>query len=130
MKIEKLQTLSQFVESLIPKVNESTERIIFKGLCFNAIIRCNNFLNQQVLKYMVWNKYKAIEEAEKKVIFENVKKDKYPSSYNLSNNYNIGFTESGIYLYNKQSNKETSIKTFLDLAIATKGELSMQNLDI
>lgn len=131
MKIEKLHTLSQFINNTIDTFNESIERGIMAGLLYKLIIRYTNFLNQPILEHVIWNKYKALDEAEAKVIFANVQKVKQPGSYNLSDRYNIGFTDnSGIYVYDSQLNTEISVKTYLDLAIATNGELPMQNLDI
>jgi hypothetical protein len=130
MKITKLHTLNRFVDNTISTFNESTEKVIMAGLLYKSILRYNDFLRLDVLEHMVYNEYKAIDEAEKKVISANVKKSKHPHSYDLSDRYNIGFTESGTYIHDNQTNQEQKVITLSDIAIATRGELPIQNLDI
>ena len=147
MKLEKLLTLSQFVDLIIPNAGKTPYRktVLVKNY--------NEFLKQPLKKEMFVNEikkpkiamyqntdgtndvfqfdsdFKAWQEAEKKVIFK---------GYKLINNGNT--LENGkqdIYVFRDSSMmlkhngvRSTGIKTIHDLAEATKGELELNNVEL
>ena len=146
MKIEKLYTLSQFVDLVLKKQEES---ILPSNIYLGLIAGYNYFLKQPLSKEMFISPYDdgsivpaslgEAEKAEKKVIFDNFNYcDSSTDYHNKGVKTNAIFEHSGkiciitLPKYNEYDSicVHYQIKTLHDLAEATKGELKLKNVEL
>jgi len=148
MKIEKLITLSQFVDKY--------KELFYEEDFSVEIVAYNDFLKQPLTKEMFVNPfkkpecyiqpcksaYKEWQEAEKKVIFENCNvdhEDKIIFSGQIRKTI-IKMKTPELFIHLRKSGKHQiepiddrnwiSIKTLHDLAEATNGQLTLKNVEI
>ena len=150
MKIEKLYTLSQFVDhigfggelgttktlAIIIKYNNFLKQPITKGVLVNGLVKpsCNN------PKYLTpfggqlrENKYKedaiAFRRAEKKVIFKGAEATSKGYVVVIKNKYSLEFDRNYV-LFTDRELYSAYIESLRDLAETTKGELELKNVNL
>lgn len=154
MKIEKLYTLSQFVDYM----NSKECKLYMENSLSSAVLKYNNFLKQPLTKDMFVSEaprpnegdYKVTElgeelachqfskdfdkwqEAEKNVIFEGFEYIKCIRNSGGNYTHILKFEETEIYMQwgGFHIYGVHKIKTILDLAEAPTGELKLKNVEI
>lgn len=148
MKLEKLLTLSQFVDYLqsinhddkksilLNKDRESyTNEILIEHL--HAIESYNNFLKQPLTKDMFVNEIppfserkKDWQEAEKKVIFDGWRIGCDEGGYYFEKDDILIYRYEWAWILDCDNTGEINICTLHDLAEATNGELKLKNVEL
>ena len=149
MKLERLYTLSQFIDY----IDEAANELRITPDEFDYIIKYNNFLKQPLTKEMFINPYgherpinnrgflesdekynerlNQWEEAEKKVIFKgweitNINNYTWAA---INESHTITLYQNYFIIYINDDTSKVA-KTLHDLAEATKGELELKNVEI